>query len=242
MECVKGKERTRIKRQFLRSGVDWVWDKPHAISWSYYLPVPGRTSDRKPRIKAQRIAEAMQNMPDLIAEHREERRQHRIQKKHEYAQVAERDELIQAASTRLTDMRDLVKQFHALDDSFFDGDDNYYELLAKSTEKESDIGTDKEVKSYNSAKNIEMRRKRRSEKFAKVLKSKPLLAPELDTIQERMDKSREWEKEDPEDGDYDDGRTWNARRSEKELAYIQQLANEPNLEKEEAKHSKRRVK
>merc|ERR1712083_1212801 len=56
MEVVKGKEKSRIKRQFLRSGVDWIWDKPTAISWSYYLPVPGRSSDRKPRIKAQRIA------------------------------------------------------------------------------------------------------------------------------------------------------------------------------------------
>ena len=54
--------------------------------------------------------------------------------------------------------------------------------------------------------------------------------------------SREWEKMDPEDGDYDDGRTWDRRRSEKELAYIQQLANEPNLEKEQEKHTKRKVK
>ena len=75
-----------------------------------------------------------------------------------------------------------------------------------------------------------------------MLKEKPLLSSELDSIQERLDKSREWEKMDPEDGDYDDGRTWNRGRSEKELAYIQQLANEPNLEKEQEKHSKRRVK
>ena len=104
MEVLKGKERARIKKQFLRSGVEWIWDKPTALSWSYYLPVPGRTMDRKPRIKAQRIAEAMQAMPDLIAEYREERRQQRLEKKAEKAQTAERDRLIEAASTRLASL------------------------------------------------------------------------------------------------------------------------------------------
>lgn len=288
MELLKGKEKSRIKKQFLRSGVDWIWDKPTVLSWSYYLPVPGRTSDRKPRIKAQRIADAMQGMPDLIAEYREERRQFFLEKKAEKAQVQEKDKLIEAASTRLTDMRELVKEFDALDDSFFDGDDNYYgllheresrksdgdgdnvEILAKATMKGLDIengdgmedgdiegvdGAEGDIVGMDESKSMERRRqkvtewrkiqnrrKRRSEKFAAMLKEKPLLSPELDSIQEKMDKSREWEKLDPEDGDYDDGRTWERRRSEKELAYIQQLANEPNLEKEKEKHSKRRVK
>lgn len=290
MEVLKGKEKTRIKKQFLRSGVEWIWDKPQAISWSYYLPIPGRTADRKPRIKAQRIAEAMQSMPDLIAEYREERRQFRLQEKVEKAQVKERERLIQAASTRLTDMRELVKEFDSLDDSFFDGDSNYYQLmddkqkndaqkndhdnvqvLAKATSqsinqddndddgdndedidnKDDDDIVDTNVDNGNLERRrqkitqwrkIQNRRRMRSEKYAEMLKSKPLLSSELDSIQERLDKSREWEKMDPEDGDYDDGRTWNRRRSEKELAYIQQLANEPNLEKEQEKHSKRRVK
>eukprot|EP01084_Bolivina_argentea_P089890 162080_1 len=276
MEVLKGKERTRIKRQFLRSGVEWIWDKPQTVSWSYYLPIPGRTTDRKPRIKAQRIAEAMQGMPDLIAEYREDRRRYRLQLKAEKQQVQEKEKLVEAASTRLTDMRDLVKEFDVLDDSFFDGDDNYYQLLnekhtannmnhadgdvsvlAKATSSamdHMDDGTDTiDIEDANKSlerrrskitqwRQIQNRRKQRSEKFSEMLRDKPLLSPELDTIQERLDKSREWEKLDPEDGDYDDGRTWAARRSEKELAYIQQLANEPNLEKEQEKHSKRRVK
>ena len=280
MEVLKGKEKTRIKKQMLRSGVEWIWDKPTPISWSYYLPIPGRTSDRKPRIKAQRIAEAMQSMPDLIAEYREERRQFHLQNKVEKAQVEERNRLISAASTRLTDMRQLVKEFDALDDSFFDGDNNYYqmltdkqqqnnddnvEVLAKATSTAQDMDIEKDIdgdmvdikarddddindnldrrrQKITQWRRIQNRRKRRSEKFAEMLKEKPLLSSELDSIQERLDKSREWEKMDPEDGDYDDGRTWNRGRSEKELAYIQQLANEPNLEKEQEKHSKRRVK
>lgn len=262
MEVLKGKEKTRIKKEFLRSGVEWIWDKPQPISWSYYLPIPGRSSDRKPRIKAQRIAEAMQTMPDLIAEYREERRQFHLQNKVEKTQIEERNRLITAASTRLTDMRQLVKEFDTLDDSFFDGDNNYYKMLTDNNDNNNDDGNNDNIEvlametssssstqhlerrraKISSWRKIQNRRKQRSEKFAEMLKNKPLLSSELDSIQERLNKSREWEKMDPEDGDYDDGRTWNKRRSEKELAYIQQLANEPNLEKEQEKHSKRRVK
>jgi len=284
-EVLKGIQKTKIKKQFLRSGVQWIWDKPAPISWSYYFPIPGRTTDRRPRIRAQRIAEAMQAMPDLIAEYREDKRQWGLQKVAEKKQQKEKERLVQAASTRLTDMRRLVQEFDALDDSFFDGDHNYYQLLqdkktrqthaqqqesahvlAKATAQsvqetdvddmdeqneqeqqgvevaEQDVNLERRRQKITQWRKIQNRRKQRSEKFAQMLKEKPLLSPELDTIQEKLDKSREWEKMDPEDGDYDDGRTWLSRRSEKELAYIQQLANEPNLEKEEKRHSKHRVK
>eukprot|EP01084_Bolivina_argentea_P139472 245346_1 len=223
MEVLKGKEKNRIRKEFLRSGIDWIWDRPNNIQWSYYLPIPGRTLDRQPRIKAQRIAEAMQNMPDLISEYREQRRQYNLQIRIEKKQAEEKNKLIEAANTRLTDLRQLVSEYDILNDSFFDGDNNYYSLT-------------------NAQKNSEKTNNENSEKFKKMLKNKPLLCSELDTIQEQIDKSRSHEKLDPEDGDYDDGRTWNSRRTEKELAYIQQLANEPNIEREQEKHAKKRIK
>merc|ERR1712087_559616 len=110
------------------------------------------------------------------------------------------------------------------------------------SESLSESGITRRRQKITEWRKMQSKRKLRSDKFARMLREKPLLATELDTIQETLDKSREWEKMDPEDGDYDDGRTWDRRRSEKELAYIQQLANEPNLEKEEIKHTKRLIK
>lgn len=286
-ENISNINKNRLKRQFLRSGVDWPWSAPKMLPWSYFSPLPGRKTDHKQRIKVQRIAEAMNIMPDLIAEYREERRQKAITIKADKRAIKERDVLIEAASKRLTDMRDLVTEFDKLDDTWFDANDNYYQfqyspnsrkemnecksndmnaeneqLLASDSsliamndniDDENEVvkddeyymsisGMDRRKLKVNAWKETQKRRKEQSGKLAKILKEKPLLDPALDTLTEKDIRLRVNEKLDPMDGDYDDGKQWNKERTMAEMVYLQQLANEPNLEKEQEKHDKRRAK
>mmetsp|Transcript_28838 Transcript_28838/g.35336 ORF Transcript_28838/g.35336 Transcript_28838/m.35336 type:complete len:110 (+) Transcript_28838:3-332(+) len=85
----------------------------------------------------------------------------------------------------------------------------------------------------------EMHRMKRK-KLRDALKNKKILDDELLTDEELKLKYYQ-EKLNPMDGDYDDGRTWTKRRKISELAYIQQLANEPDLEKEQESHDRKRI-
>ena len=75
---------------------------------------------------ASAIAQAMEQMPDNIADYRESTRLERKKKKEKREQEKEKEKVYIAASKKLMDMRALVADYERKDDVWFDADDNYY--------------------------------------------------------------------------------------------------------------------
>ena len=289
----------KLRSDFMRQGVDWAWEDPKDTMhpWSYHLPIQGRKADFRPRLKAERIAEAMASMPDQITQYRQDRRDRHLAIKNEKTLGQQRTKLVEAATKRLTDMRSLVDEFDNLDDIWFDGDKNYYQLAYNDSknnknnnrdtnknnkESETEIDSQSVVENTGDSENmaitaktdtandiddvdvdvenvdgseinvlhkntrlsrLERKRRRKAVKLRQAISSKGLLSSDLDSKEEKEYKERiASAKTDPKDGTPFDGRTWNTERSMDEIAYLQQLANEPDLEKEQAKADKRKVK
>ncbi|ETO09125.1 hypothetical protein RFI_28263 [Reticulomyxa filosa] len=74
-----------------------------------------------------------------------------------------------------------------------------------------------------------MRRAQVTKELRKVLKQKPLLGEDLQHPIEKAQHERRKEVIDPYFGSWDDGTTWERRRNYEQMAFLQQIANEPKV-------------
>jgi len=109
------KSQRRIRKEFLRAGVPWPWEKVRMPQWSRVMALRGRRCDHFPKEFQNRIATAMKKMPDLIASYRQEVREYRFQKNAARRERIKQEKEEAANLMTMQEVRELVDQFDVSD-------------------------------------------------------------------------------------------------------------------------------
>lgn len=109
------KSQRRIRKEFLRAGVPWPWEKVRMPQWSHVMALRGRRCDHFPKEFQSRIAVAMKKMPDIIASYRQEVREYRFQRNAARRERMRMEKEEAANLMTMQEVRELVDQFDASD-------------------------------------------------------------------------------------------------------------------------------
>jgi len=118
---ISRKAQRRLRKDFMRAGVPWPWERVRLPQWDYVKALRGRKCDFSPKEVQAKLAANMKKMPELIAQYRQDCREFRFDRRKARTERMQDEKEEEAAKTSMMEVRELVAQF--------DASDNIWELL-----------------------------------------------------------------------------------------------------------------